>query len=744
MHQLQSPWIKRITLNTGTALLYLLFAQLGMLLAIEPGNISVFWPPAAIALAAVLLFGRGLGFGVFAGEFLVNTQLYLNSMESDPFSSFLMMAFSSSLGVTLQALLGAYLIHRFVDFEAGLTRFNDVLRVMLLGGPIACLVSATWGNLSLLMSGQILQSAFTMSWLTWWFGDTVGVLVLLPLLLALLAKPRPLWNQRNLAISIPVLTTLIVTLFIHNLTEQEQQLSLNSQFEQKATRLADALEKKLVKNIEVLYSVQNLFNSNGVVDRDLFDSYVQRSLERNTDIQALGWNPVILKHQRDDFESSVRAEGYPDFAITERNAEGELVTAKAYDKHVTVKYIVPLTGNEKAFGYDIYSNQSRREALDKATQSGELVATASITLVQETGNQAGILFMLPVYDSASVPPYNQRNAQLRGFTVGVYRLGDLVAKALENFSESNLEVSLSDHSHADDPLAYFTYDRNGQGALVTEKTDAMMNPSLQWQTTLNFGQREWHFKVFATTDYLVQNRHWASWFVLITGLIFTALIGFFTMVMTGRNILDQENLDNLAHEIEHRQQIENELQAANDKLEKLATTDPLTGVHNRRSIEHISQMLDAEVKRYQDHYVVFMLDIDHFKKVNDQFGHKVGDQILITLTQAIQQQLRDTDYLGRWGGEEFVIIAKHIQIDESVDFAQRIVDSISSMQIEPVGRITISIGVASLESQEQFEAVLLRADSALYQAKERGRNQVVISDPSDKKKGATMIQLKPR
>ncbi|MDX2506240.1 MAG: GGDEF domain-containing protein [Gammaproteobacteria bacterium] len=183
-------------------------------------------------------------------------------------------------------------------------------------------------------------------------------------------------------------------------------------------------------------------------------------------------------------------------------------------------------------------------------------------------------------------------------------------------------------------------------------------------------------------------------------------------------------LQELSKEIKQRKSIEFELNTANRALEKLATTDVLTDVHNRRSIEKLGKALEAESLRYLVHYSVFMLDVDHFKQVNDRWGHKTGDLVLRQIALKIRSQLREGDNIGRWGGEEFIILTKQISHDASVEFANRLCQTISKLEYDSIGHITISIGVASNHTKEKFDGVLLRADQALYLAKQRGRNRV--------------------
>ncbi len=167
-----------------------------------------------------------------------------------------------------------------------------------------------------------------------------------------------------------------------------------------------------------------------------------------------------------------------------------------------------------------------------------------------------------------------------------------------------------------------------------------------------------------------------------------------------------------------------ELKQATDELKALATTDSLTNIHNRYSIMNI---LDVEVdraKRHKTSLSVFMYDLDHFKRVNDTHGHKVGDDVLYTLTKVVKQSLRDIDIVGRYGGEEFLVIMPSTSLSDAVDVAQRICNTISNHKFKTVDQVTISIGLVELRSDESMDMLFTRADKLLYKSKDSGRNRV--------------------
>ncbi len=170
------------------------------------------------------------------------------------------------------------------------------------------------------------------------------------------------------------------------------------------------------------------------------------------------------------------------------------------------------------------------------------------------------------------------------------------------------------------------------------------------------------------------------------------------------------------------------LKKQNKLLETLSITDSLTGLYNRKKLDDILNDQLARFKRNQRSFAVLLLDIDHFKRLNDTYGHLAGDQVLANVSETLSQSIRNIDYAARYGGEEFVIVLPETTVSAAKDMAERIrtqVQSTASLFDDQPISVTLSIGVAdSLSSDETATAVLARADRMLYEAKRAGRNRV--------------------
>ena len=191
----------------------------------------------------------------------------------------------------------------------------------------------------------------------------------------------------------------------------------------------------------------------------------------------------------------------------------------------------------------------------------------------------------------------------------------------------------------------------------------------------------------------------------------------------------------IIRDITERKQIEHNLIEANKKLEELSIRDSLTNVYNRR---YAYQVLESEfnrAKRYKTPLSCLLIDADHFKKINDQYGHLFGDTVLVNFASLLQKMTRTTDIVSRFGGEEFLVILPDIDMKGAADFAERLKETISNLKIEDKEKnicavLTISIGACSFtENTANITELIHQADIALYEAKHLGRDRVCCYKP---------------
>ena len=198
-----------------------------------------------------------------------------------------------------------------------------------------------------------------------------------------------------------------------------------------------------------------------------------------------------------------------------------------------------------------------------------------------------------------------------------------------------------------------------------------------------------------------------------------------------RERLARKQAENIA-EIKSR-----ELYIKSQELERLSTTDPLTGLPNRRFFDMAAQQLLHLSTRNMRPFSVLMIDIDYFKRVNDTYGHAVGDKVLVAVAQACQESIRGADLSTRYGGEEFCFLLSETNSKGAYILAERIRATIAALKFESSNQsfsVTVSIGISECGEDEKvsLKNLLERSDEALYKAKRAGRNRVVIWTPKDR------------
>ncbi len=178
--------------------------------------------------------------------------------------------------------------------------------------------------------------------------------------------------------------------------------------------------------------------------------------------------------------------------------------------------------------------------------------------------------------------------------------------------------------------------------------------------------------------------------------------------------------------------VNHENQTLLEQLSQQAREDGLTGLLNRRALDKALNAAFSGAVRHKLDFCIVLFDLDHFKKINDRFGHQIGDAVLREIADLLKRSARDSDILGRYGGEEFVIAFSHSTFEQSLVFAQRWRESVEHhawYNVHPELNITISLGLAMLSNHENHERLIASADQALYQAKNHGRNRVVVFEP---------------
>ncbi len=618
---------------------------------------------------------------------------------------------------------------------------------------------------------------------------------------------------------------LLMTFGLWFWAERNFQRDTQAYFDFRVRQLVDRIDKRLENYRQVLHGTRGLFSASVSVERGEFHEYVAalHLEQRYPGIQGVGFSFIVPKEELDRHTQQIRRQGFPDYQIYppgERNI------------YTSIIYLEPFTGrNLRAFGYDMFSEPIRHQAMVYARDNDRVGLSGKVTLVQETDKdiQAGFLMYLPVFKNGQ--PHGdeqQRRANIIGWVYSPFRIKDFM-EGIGGERAGDLYLSIYDGDQVSDaallyrdqtaqiPADAFKVTRqlsvgghtwtlviNSEPGLknrfdhdqsliilISGVTLSVLLALLIWQfiargealalaaeANQELQESEARFRVMADSApvliWVADAEHSATWFNIqwleFTGralsdeigqgwlesvypahveLVVKLLIWHFQLhkpfsveyrlrrhdgvyrwiVHTGVPRFDESGdflgfIGSCIDITEHKEMEE--------ELWELATTDGLTGFLNRR---HFMVRLQEEFDRIQRNKElessVLMLDLDHFKSINDTYGHAAGDAVLKHFAEIIHSEQRKIDVVGRVGGEEFAIILPDTDLNEAHVFADRLRKTVADRPVQqPAARIqiTVSIGIALLSAASKSpDSVLRAADRALYVAKDSGRNQVALS-----------------
>jgi len=506
------------------ALAFLITGRLAMLLAIPPGFVSAIFPPVGVALAAVLIWGYPLLLGVFLGSTLLNLSLAVASVTQLGWQH-LPVACGIALGTTVQCLCACWLIRRFIGFPNPLTADRSIMLLLLIGGPLTCLLSASAGT-AVLYAHQIITPGQTLfSWWSWWIGDSIGVLIATPLMFIAFARPREIWRSRIGTVGLPLLLSCVLMVVLFFRTSADEQSRLQQRFHEQAKLMVQSIKSAIALHTSSVEPIERLFAASSSVSSSDFAIFVDPLVRDYPGIRAVSWNARVTAAQRPTFEAEMRTNGDAGFAISERNASNQLAAAAKRADYFPVTFIEPLAENRRAVGYDVSSETLRNSAMQVARDQGSATLTAPLALIQDKVQKTGMLLFYPVYTSAKPPTsVTARQQSLRGYVVAVLHIGDVIDAALSAYRPDSFQLQVTDISGAAAQAVY---------SKVSSAIPAYAKP-LVWQEDFDVGGRSFSIEILPSERFISAQSSLQPWAILAGGLLLCSLLGGFLLSVTGR------------------------------------------------------------------------------------------------------------------------------------------------------------------------------------------------------------------
>ncbi|NOQ14125.1 MAG: PAS domain-containing protein [Methyloprofundus sp.] len=501
----------------------MILGYVGTLFSVPPSTASPIWPPAGLALAVMLVYGKPVLPGLVLGNLLLNFYSFLDFSSPESMQPALIAAaIITSLGLCLQASLGAYLINHFLGKQNPLIKDSKIIYFFLLAAPISSVVSATIGIASIFFQGYISVEEVLISWLIWWTGDCIGVIIFTPIILAFIAKPKKIWKVRRKLVSYPLLIMFILVAVLFQYNQQQESNRVAAVFERQVNKFHFMFNSEILHHVEINQVLKGYFDSSQYITEKEFDIFTRPFLDKKHNIQALEWISYITAEQRQQFESAAHG----NLIMREPNQQNQMVPVTERAEYYPITYVQPMQKNQRAIGFDVGVNSIALKALMAAKVSGETVITESLQLVQDFERKTGFVLYSPVYYKAS--DAGDRAKNLKGYAAMVFRIDDEVQKIILDFPDVQLFIKIQDRGSK----LYSNY-------LQTKITDLNLL-SLQMTKQIQVANRIWTIIYQPSADFYLQQLSWTTWWLFLGGFAFTSLMSMGLLMLSGRTLRTEE------------------------------------------------------------------------------------------------------------------------------------------------------------------------------------------------------------
>ena len=402
------------------------------------------------------------------------------------------------------------------------------------------------------------------------------------------------WGYLPIAL-VAVLGLLMTGLTFREVTNAEQQRVQNA-FREAARDRILVIEREFEHTLGLVQDLGNFIGASPWIGRREFRKFVYPALKRHGSIQAFEWVPRVLAAERDTFEVEARR-SFPKFRITERNESGQLVTAVRREQHFPILYVQPYRDNKEALGFDLASDPLERAALLATAAAGEVQVSDPVDIDKEGMKRVGFVVRLPVFvgspgsdqedPGAEAEVENElagQSLEPRGFAIGIFRVGDIVERALTNLSPGGVDLRIYDlAANGERQLLYYHVSRVGNRQPNTaEDNDASKQSSWEFTRTMNVANRQWTV-VSSSIPGRFQADPRSGWIILTGGAAFTALLMAYLATLVGqaarvRRLVDErteqlvETNTALVKEVTERKRTEEKLRDSEEEFRSLIET----------------------------------------------------------------------------------------------------------------------------------------------------------------------------
>ncbi len=510
---------------SAIAVAYAAAGWLAVMLAVPPSYASPLYPSAGIALVGVLLCGWRALPAVWLGSFTVNLGIAMTG-GAPLTAATLGLTAAIAVGAMLQAAVGAALVRRFVEPAMTLAEPRELLRFFGAGAALACVISASVAVASMTAAGSIGPHNLFRIWLTWWFGDALGVVIATPVLLAFFGRPGRAWRPRRRTVAVPMLVvTLLASLAIVQARRWDEARA-RAVFERDVASATSAVRASLERPRMAVEALRSLFAASDQISSEGFHAATLGWAQMPAAPHSFGYSQLMRRDEVPAYEAQLRQAGLPGYRVFDRGPQGERLPLAAPEV-AALRFIEPPELVD-ALGVNAMSLPATREAIARAQASGSPAATAGIRLLQETQDQVGVLVFAAVrgLDGASGA------GGARGGVVSVSLRLDEMLSAASRALPAHLHLCLEDVGA---PLRVLA------GAAECERIARM---SLRETQALDFAQRHWALHIGADNTEASALGHQDTWLFAIVSLLAAGTFGTLLLTATGRT----QRIETAVHE----------------------------------------------------------------------------------------------------------------------------------------------------------------------------------------------------
>ncbi|MDD5461968.1 MAG: response regulator [Methylococcales bacterium] len=461
---------------------YFIFGLLGLQFKVPPGNAGVLWPPAGISLAAALLLGKRIYPGIFIGNFGLSVWALGFNPEILPIH------IATGFGASACAFLGAFLIRQSIGFPNPLIDDKSIMLFMLLGGPISCLLPATIGLITLYSAGLISLSETPVNWISWWMGDTMGVLLFAPLMLTAFGEPQAVWRKRRSSVGLPLIFTFLLVAVLFFYVRKIEDHQRRQQLKDQSITLSQALKNRIQGDFHAINSVRNFFIGSRVVENHEFSLFSKEALSPFKEINFIKW-----------ISYAANGTGYIEFTSILNSQEIKYPNAQQINLPNLTRLV-----------------------------KDDLRSPDEVNYISIENNEINLYS----------PVFSVTDKKLLGVILTSISIAELVHQALDELNTQGcfLTISIIENKGANNKIIYSTADVQG------------IHPYQQYLFPV--ASQQWLLGFYY--DPIMENSHFPwSIGVLISGLLFTNLLGVGLLMLTGRNFRTESIVEERTAALRH-------------------------------------------------------------------------------------------------------------------------------------------------------------------------------------------------